>query len=1083
MKLKKLSISNIASITSATIDFTAEPLLSAPVYLITGNTGAGKTTILDSICLALYGTTPRLQRLAESGHKSVELTDGSKFTDSRAMARRDSVEATAILEFTGNDGITYTATWTTARTYKKIDRPFRAPSHYLQFTENGREVIIDKVTPLRERIEQAIGLDFKKFCRTTMLAQGDFTRFLQAPNDEKSEILEKITGTDIYRRISIKIRENYKARKDAANELERQLADTVLMSDDELTAAKDEMSALERSNGELKALSEGLMNGIMWLENEAVMTQQLAELKQALTDAEALVKSDRMARQKELIAQYELIEKPRLWSGEVAKAQQEIEKSTHDLDELSAHALDLRGGLEYLRISISESKAKSAELKALIDAEMPNSSIYAREQLITSKLQSLAAERTSLGQISVELNTLEKNIDNNLRKAVEKANIEAEGAKAEQDKIRQSIEDFEAILEAKHPDRIREVLDSLKNEKQKVERRQRIEQLQKEVSENQQKLNALIENLKELRSARDKAKAIYDRERESVDALIRKLRGELTQGCCCPLCRQTVVQLPVESDIELLIVGYEKSYLEADGKVKVCETEVNRLTATIEVTQKSIDAENTGLNEPLRSLDAINNEIQSVDKLLEEINKLTVQIKNARQQLKTATERTDACNRELTAATNRLNDANNALATLRGRIAAANIAIEKLKEEITELTRGYKCAVSPLDKPVEYAAALTKAAQSFNRAVDTLNELNRHIESSQEEFSRNMVIIDSLGFQYDSTTVPMKLKNIDSEVSALNAKVAATRQTRTDAKAKIAGLKAQIAAFLAENNLSEFIFNNLLQIAPEEIDGARRDIASAAENLVKANTSLAEADKRYALHLKNRPEKYIDEPVDTLKEKKLKADEETVETNRRIGVMTEKLNADAAARKIHAERLRLLDEKRQEEQRWKELDELFGDTNGKKFVTIAQTYVLMDLIDSANKYMATLTDRYRLRVQPNSFIIYVDDAYDGGSSRPANTISGGESFLVSLALALALSDIAEGLQVDTLFIDEGFGTLSGQALKDAVATLLQLHSQTGRHVGIISHVDELREELPVQIQVVQSPQTTESHIKITRLGS
>ncbi len=201
MKLKKLSISNIASITSATIDFTAEPLLSAPVYLITGNTGAGKTTILDSICLALYGTTPRLQRLAESGHKSVELTDGSKFTDSRAMARRDSVEATAILEFTGNDGITYTATWTTARTYKKIDRPFRAPSHYLQFTENGREVIIDKVTPLRERIEQAIGLDFKKFCRTTMLAQGDFTRFLQAPMTKKARVWKKSpapTFTDAY---------------------------------------------------------------------------------------------------------------------------------------------------------------------------------------------------------------------------------------------------------------------------------------------------------------------------------------------------------------------------------------------------------------------------------------------------------------------------------------------------------------------------------------------------------------------------------------------------------------------------------------------------------------------------------------------------------------------------------------------------------------------------------------------------------------------------------------------------------------------------------------------------------------------
>lgn len=1083
MKLQKLTITNIASITSATIDFTAEPLSSTPVYLITGNTGAGKTTILDSICLALYGTTPRLQRLAESGHKSVELTDGSKFTDSRAMARRDSVEAIAELEFTGNDGISYTATWTTVRPYKKQGRPFRAPSHFLQFKENGQDVIIDKVTPLRERIEKAIGLDFKKFCRTTMLAQGDFTRFLQAPNDEKSEILEKITGTDIYRRISVKIRENYKARKDAAIEIERQLSDTVLMTDEELSAATSEINALERSNSELKAVSDGLMNGIMWLENDSVMTEQLSELKTAHANAETYAKSDRIAWQKALIAQYELIEKPRIWSSEIAKAQKEIEKGTHDLEELSAHALDLRGGLEYLRISISENMAKSAELKALINDEMPNAAIYAREQTITSKLNSLVAERTTLSQLTTELNSIKKNIENNLSKDVDKATAELNAAKSEQEKIRQTIEDYEAILDAKHPDRIREVLDSLRNEKRKVEQRRRIDQLQKEILITQQQLDSLNENIIELRLTRDKAKAVYDRERESVDALIRKLRGELTPGCSCPLCRQTVTTLPVEHDIELLIVGYEKAYREADDKVKVSETEISRLTAKIEYTQKSITAEDTGLEEPLRSLEAIDSEIKSVEKLLEEINSLSQKVRQTRQHLKSATEQTDICNNLLTTATARLTEANTLLAASQGRIATVNIAIDKLKAEIIELTSGYQCNFSPVEKPDEYATALTKATQTYNRAVETLNELDRHIQTSREEFTRNIAIIDQLQLPCESPVMPMKLKNIDSEVSTLNAKVAATRQSLSDAETKISGLKTQIASFLAENNLSEFILNNLLQLSADEISEARKEVIAAAEGLLKAGTSLDEAEKRYAAHLQNRPEKYIDAPVDILKETKLKVDEDTVETNRRIGVLTEKLAADANTRKIHAERLLELEEKRTDEQRWKQLDELFGDTNGKKFVTIAQTYVLMNLIDSANKYMATLTDRYRLRVQPNSFIIYVDDAYDGGTSRPANTISGGESFLVSLALALALSDIADGLQVDTLFIDEGFGTLSGQALKDAIATLMQLHSQTGRHVGIISHVDELRDELPVQIQVIQSQQTTESHIKIIQLGN
>lgn len=1083
MKLRKLTIENIASVTSATIDFTAEPLASASVYLITGNTGAGKTTILDSICLALYGTTPRLQRLAESGHKSVELTDGSKYTDSRAMARRDSVEATAELEFTGNDGIDYTATWTTARPYKKQGKPFRAPSHFVRFTENGREEIIDKVGPMRERIEQAVGLDFKKFCRTTMLAQGDFTRFLQAPNDEKSEILEKITGTDIYRRISIKIRENYKARKTAADELERQLADIILMSDDEIAASSSQLQTLEARNIGLKNQSDELMRCIMWLENTNTLSSQLIELQKLLTDAETVAKSERIADLKELIAQYDRIEQPRLWRAEATQAREAKEKAIHDMEELTAHATDLRGGLEYLRNSIDDNRKKADELKKLIDSQQSNSEVYLYAQAISLKLNSLVKERATLSQLNTDSEVLEQNIAKKLRKESQKAQSELDAAKTEQARISQAIEDDEAILNAKHPDSIREVLDSLRNEKIKVEKRRQVEKMMQEVADNKATLLTLTENLGSLTELRDKAKAIYERERESVDTLISKLRGELTAGCCCPLCRQTVTTLPIENEVQLLIVGYEKNYKEADDKVQTRQSEINRLTAKIEVTQKSIDAEGSGLSEPVRSLDEINREIANVEKLLEEINNLSLKIRDERTKLKAASEKTEQRILDLNAATSRLTEAETKQAALQGRIISVRTDIESLESEITGLTAAYSCKVSPLKKPEEYAETLTRAANSYNRAVETLKELNIHINSSKEEYSRNIVIIDALQLKYDGIVSPLKIKNLDAEVSNLNAKVAATRRVLSDSEIKISASEAQISAFLAENKMSEFIFNNLLQLSADEIAGARKDIATASDNLLKARTSLEETRKRYDSHLLNRPENLNQETVEELKEQKLKTDETAVDINRQIGIITQKIKADSEARAAHAERLRLLEEKRREEQRWKPLDEMFGDTNGKKFVTIAQTYVLMDLIDSANKYMATLTDRYRLRVQPNSFIIYVDDAYDGGTSRPANTISGGESFLVSLALALALSDIAENLQVDTLFIDEGFGTLSGQALKDAIATLMQLHSQTGRHVGIISHVEELRDELPVQIQVTQSPQTTESQIKIIQLGS
>ena len=131
--------------------------------------------------------------------------------------------------------------------------------------------------------------------------------------------------------------------------------------------------------------------------------------------------------------------------------------------------------------------------------------------------------------------------------------------------------------------------------------------------------------------------------------------------------------------------------------------------------------------------------------------------------------------------------------------------------------------------------------------------------------------------------------------------------------------------------------------------------------------------------------------------------------------------------------------------------------------------------------MRTLTDRYTLKVVPGTFIISLEDAYQGYVSRAASTISGGESFLVSLSLALALSDIGQTLSVDTLFIDEGFGTLSGEPLQNAINTLRSLHTKAGRHVGIISHIEELRERIPVQIQVQQEGNNSSSTIEIVNL--
>ena len=201
----------------------------------------------------------------------------------------------------------------------------------------------------------------------------------------------------------------------------------------------------------------------------------------------------------------------------------------------------------------------------------------------------------------------------------------------------------------------------------------------------------------------------------------------------------------------------------------------------------------------------------------------------------------------------------------------------------------------------------------------------------------------------------------------------------------------------------------------------------------------------------------------------------------RKGTLRSQLERDAQNR---SNQLHLMEEAEKRKllyTRWSRLNELLGSADGQRFRKIAQSYVLGHLIHAANHYLQMLTNRYQLQVVPGTFIISLEDAYQGYTRRMASTLSGGESFLVSLSLALALSDISADLKVDTLFIDEGFGTLSEEHLQQAVQTLRMLHKHNHRQVGLISHVEELRERILVQIQVIQEGHSSSSKVEVVRL--
>ena len=259
MILNKLTIHNIASIEDATIDFNAEPLSTASLFLICGTTGTGKSTILDCIALSLYGTSPRLQ---SSPQKSSADNEDIKLSDERQYLRRGTKEGFSILEFTGNDKIEYRA--------KILFRYNRnnnmdASKRTLEY-EN---TILNKKGEIEKKIKEAIDIEYSQFCRTTLLAQGEFTKFLKSNDGDKSSILEKITGTEIYSFLGKKIFERSKEAESIYKEECIKLDNIQTLSEEAKNEYYSQIEILDKEQNAIEAQLTNYRNIKQWFDTKS----------------------------------------------------------------------------------------------------------------------------------------------------------------------------------------------------------------------------------------------------------------------------------------------------------------------------------------------------------------------------------------------------------------------------------------------------------------------------------------------------------------------------------------------------------------------------------------------------------------------------------------------------------------------------------------------------------------------------------------------------------------------------------------------------------------------------------------------
>ena len=943
MKLQKLTIHNIASIEDAVIDFEKQPLSDSEVFLITGQTGSGKSTILDAICLALYADTPRLDNTKMEG-ESQDNEGTLKINDPRQLLRRDAVEGWVRLTFIGNNGVRYQAEWEVQRAYKKVTGNMKKAQWTLQVLPDGPLLI--KVKEIQQEIAKAIELDFPQFCRTTLLAQGDFTRFLNSKDAEKAAILEKLTGMDVYAKIGQQVyEETGKKKKDWQNAQNLTKGITTL-NDEQLAEKKQELAEKEKSSTIITQARDQAKEKKQWLETEVELGKKVAKALDEYNEIKDSIKTEEFKRQEKTVQEWHDTIEARRYLYEKNDAVKEEKKQLSLLNNLKKEQGTLQDKFE--------------EVKA--NKKKADSNVEKQEESIKEKEKEL--ENLHMEQLRDQWNATTA-----LQNSIEQARI-----------LLKTLDDARKL---------------------RVKKEQDIVKRKKEISKKKKDLDKLDAPLHDAEVKKNTAKQLYDAQKDTIDKFASALRQKLQIGDVCPVCQQKISSaLPHEEELKKIVDNLQEAFTTAEKEYNALMDDKNKLEAEIKSEQHNIhDAQSDYDND-----DSVEN---AETNALEQLQKCKI----------------ETISEDSNAQLDILEDQQKKILKELGKKIKIGEDIENVLRHDLRPT---------LDKLRKEADNQRKA---YEKANDDIKEIDRQKKTAEDRLE--------------------------------------------EAQKQIRGNNASLVAFLAQHpEMNETKLSELDKFTLESISKTRNEIAEQKDQVETRKTTWKIESDNLNKHLKTKPEMMEEDTLTNLGKRIADYEEEDKTINQQIGALNNDLEKDEENRQKLGQRKEEENAAKKEFDKWERLNQLIGSADGKKFREIALSYVLGSLIHSANSYMRTLTDRYTLKVSPGTFVILVEDAYQGFATRAASTISGGESFLVSLSLALALSDIGQKLSVNTLFIDEGFGTLSGEPLQNAITTLRTLHDKSGRHVGIISHIEELKERIPVQIQVNQASGSSSSTIKI-----
>lgn len=928
MRILAVHLENLNSLSGKhTVRFDGAPLATAGVFLITGATGAGKSTLLDAMTLALYG------RVARYGNDRAD-----------EMMSRHTAECLAEVDFETR-GRKLRATWRLRRARGKADGKLQPVERRLAQADTG-EILAEKSGEMDRLIEDMTGLDAQRFLRSVLLAQGQFAAFLKAKPNERAELLEKITGTEIYSDLSVLAFESHKTKDEAALRLRERLGALTVLDDESratlaqnITDARDSSLALQtdsqaaatRLNEQRELMQRqreltALIEDIRKLgESAATLQRSHTEMTPAVTQAITAVEAARHAR----------IQRGPVWEQAAGMAAQSE---------------------QYERQLVESRTTYQTWLKEQKDAAQKREDA---EKSLAAHVQTTATLEAWLQQHANDATLSEK-----------------------LPKLRTAAREWRMAFE--------QLADGRRRHAEAATLKSRLTEAETGAAGLQKKGAATVAKAELMRAELVKMTQRWEAQREvarhaELAAGFEEHRHDLHNGQPCPLCGS------LEHPFATAEVNFE-SQLHT----------VRKLLTTLEQQRDKTNREITALERDAAGLKA---ELAGEQRRMAELTKRMGEMQAPDDAKLAALETAETAKRSPSAKTP--DEAEHELDSLEKRA----LLFAKKRDE-------------------------AHARQQQRQTIENTRDLAQQDEAAKAKRLEELKA-DGVSLKAKADDLKQKLnlllggKSLTEDRQSYEAMVTMAESTLREAEARQHMLQTQLAT---------------QQAKLEQLEARRSSMSPQLEGLPVVD-------------------------AEALRE----LDATAHELAAKLGVRQKELGAleqqwlnDEAARERRAAGGLELKIAEEEALRWGRLKELIGSADGAKFARFAQSLTLRQLINLANQHLRLLAERYRLMAAPGDGLdLRIVDLYQANADRPMESLSGGESFLASLALALGLSELASRHHpIDSLFIDEGFGTLDSETLEIALSALENLRSQ-GKTIGLISHVELLKERLTTQVRILR----------------